>query len=141
MNEYNIKLCFLVIIILFIIVFIVLKKPYVPSPIIMNIKKQISLVDPNFMNFDIREAEGGSYTINKSTIYICTKDPKTKQYYSMNTLIYVCLHECAHAIAIKYDNHGKEFQEKFNTLIEIAKEKGIYDSSIPIPPTYCGLKN
>lgn len=113
--------------------------PPPPPDIIKEIKYRISYVDPRFEHFDIRESTSSSYTEDKTVIYICTKDPKTKQYYDMNTLVYVCLHECAHMISKKYDGHGDEFKKILSKLVQIAKMRGIYDPRIPVPDTYCGL--
>ncbi len=121
------------------LVYILGKRKYIPSPIILKLKYKLALVNPKFANYDIREGNS-SYTENKSTIYICTKDPKTKQYYSDNTLIYVCLHECAHVLSQDYGHH-EEFNRILKQLIEKAENAGIYNSSIPVPKTYCGLQN
>lgn len=108
-----------------------------PHPALVSIKERMRFLKPEYGNIPLREAQS-SYTENKSTIYICLQDPSTKKYYSINTLMYVTLHELAHVISTKY-GHGDEFKENFQTLLNHANRLGIYDSSIPMPPTYCGV--
>ena len=115
-------------------------RPYKPTPIIIHLKRKLGMIHPKFIYLDIREGKS-SYTENKKTIYICTRDPKTKQYYDDNTLIYVCLHECAHVLVPEYDNHGTKFKAMFHHLLKKAITKGLYNPLIPISNTYCGLNN
>lgn len=116
------------------------RRPYRPSPIIKRLKYKVSLVNPKFASYDIREATEGSYTENKTVVYICTKDPETKKYYTDNTLIYVTLHECAHMLDKTFnDAHDEKFKKIFKELLDKAEAIGIYNPKIPIPPTYCGL--
>ena len=119
--------------------YVLFKKPYTPSPLIIRLKHKLARVDSRFINYDIREG-GSSYTENKSTVYICTKDPGTGMYYSDNTLLYVCLHECAHVLSEDYGHH-EEFNKILEKLIKKATMVGIYNPNVPIPKTYCGLKN
>ncbi len=116
-----------------------MRKPYVPSPLIMRLKYKLARVNPKFIRYDIREGNS-SFTENKSTIYICTRDPKTGQYYSDNTLLYVCLHECAHVLSQDYGHHD-EFKNILNQLIQRAINARIYNPKIPIPRTYCGISS
>jgi len=132
------------IITLFIIIIaicIIKRKTYIPSPVIQRLKYKLSLIDPYFSTFDIREGSS-SFTQNKSTIYICIEDPKTKQIYDDNVLMYVCLHECAHMLTHydKYDEHHKTFKMVMNDLLKKATILGLYDPRYSVPPTYCGLK-
>lgn len=138
MGKPNNLLYILLILVAGVSVYAFLKGSYTPSPLIIKLKKKLSLVDKRFLNYDIREGNS-SFTENKSTIYVCTKDPHTGHYYSDNTLIYVCLHECAHVMSEDYGHHD-EFNKILNQLIRKATHIGIYNPNIPIPPTYCGLK-
>ncbi len=124
---------------IFVALYLLFRKPYVPTPLVLNLKRKLALVNPRFSNYDIRESNS-SFTENKSTIYICTRDPKTGKYYSDNTLIYVCLHECAHVMSQDYGHHN-EFKNIFNQLINKSIKVGVYNPNIPIPPTYCGIKH
>ena len=129
-NNYSFYL-----LILCCIVYIIYKnRKYNPSSLILRIKYKLSMVEPKFFNYDIRESSDSSYTENKSTIYLCTKDPKTGITYDDNILIYVALHECAHVLCENY-GHDEEFKKKLSMLII-----GIYNSNIPVPSDYCGLK-
>ena len=76
-----------------------------------------------------------SYTINKQKIYLCLRD-ENGEYYNINTLTYVLLHEMAHVICDEV-GHTKKFHDIFEAILAIAKEKGIYDPSIPIVYDYC----
>jgi predicted metal-dependent hydrolase len=119
----------------------VIKNKYEPPEIIKKLKRKLALVEPSFADLDIREDHTGSYTLNKSAIYICTRDPKTGKYYSEDILLYVCLHECTHAIMADYDeNHTEKFVKLFNKLLKKAEEVGIYNKHIKIPHDYCGLE-
>lgn len=113
--------------------------PYKPTSLILRLKSKLALVDPKFANYDIRESTKSSYTENKTTIYICCKDPQTGAYYDDNILVYVCLHECAHVLSSKY-GHDDQFKNIFKNLLTKAKQVGVYDSRYSIPRNYCGLK-
>ena len=42
------------------------------------------------------------------------------------------------------DAHGKQFRDRFNKLLRVAEERGVFDSLIPIPSDYkdvCGIKS
>ncbi len=56
-------------------------------------------------------------------------------------LIYVALHECAHAISKAVDedhnNTSQEFMDNFKMLLDKAEAQGIYDSTLPKPKDYC----
>jgi hypothetical protein len=137
MNKEN--LIALVFIFLLIIYVVYLHLPYKPTPLIMRLKYKLSLVDPKFAKYDIRESSSSSYTENKSTIYICCKDPKTGLYYDDDVLIYVCLHECAHVLSSRYGHHD-QFKEIFRNLLDKARQVGVYKRGTIVPKNYCGLK-
>jgi predicted metal-dependent hydrolase len=97
-------------------------------------------MEPRIVDLDIRESSKESYTNNKETIYICTKDPKTKLYYSDNTLIYVLLHELAHMKDHQYNpHHDEKFKEILENLLLKAESYGLYNPNQGIPSDYCGL--
>jgi hypothetical protein len=81
-----------------------------------------------------------SYIENKTKIYICLRTDN-KKYYDYNMLIYVAIHECAHALCQTYDmtHKTKEFLDTFNSLLDKAKNINIYDPSKPLPTYYCGV--
>ena len=91
---------------------------------------------------DIPVREGGeSYTMNKSSVTLCLRDPETKRFYPWNTLAYVSLHELAHVITRvkEKDPHGPVFKKNFKELLHRAADMGYYDPSQKIPDTYCGV--
>jgi hypothetical protein len=78
-----------------------------------------------------------SYTIDKETTYICTKDPKTDKYYDDNMLMHVLLHELSHVISTEV-GHTKTFDDIFQQLMKEAHAFGIYDETLPLISNYCG---
>jgi len=80
-----------------------------------------------------------SYTLNKQKVYLCLKD-EHGQYYHMNMLMYVALHELAHCLCEEV-GHTPKFHAIFDSLLDLAHEKGIYNKFIePITP-YCEYQN
>lgn len=77
-----------------------------------------------------------SYTINKEKIYICLLD-ENGQYYPINMLIYVFLHELAHLLNKEDTGHTEKFHEIFQQLINKAHKLGVYNPSIPPIDNYC----
>lgn len=129
----------LLILIIGVIIYLFTAPSKPPHPAINLIKEKISKVDPKFEKIPMKEG-GSSYTENKSIVYLCLKNPKTGVLYSMNTLIYVALHEVAHVLSKSY-GHGEEWQRIFHKLTQEAIHKGIYDPSRPVPTDYCGMAN
>jgi hypothetical protein len=76
-----------------------------------------------------------SYTINKEKVFLCLKD-KNNNYYDMNTLIFVTLHEISHALCDEI-GHTTKFNKIFDELIKKASEMKIYDPNTPIVQDYC----
>ena len=94
-----------------------------------------SLNNRNILN-EIKLYKGSrSYTINKEKVFICLKD-ENDEYYNLNLLIYVLLHEISHVICNSI-GHTDEFHAIFEALLIKATEEGIYNPSIPIDPDYC----
>ena len=90
--------------------------------------------------FDIRCGKK-SYTVNKSTIYICLRDPRTGDMYRYDVLLYVMLHEMAHAISTSYseDHNDEEFSNNFQMLLGRARTLGLLTVTVNVPSNYCGL--
>lgn len=135
MNE-NIILILLLIILLFCI--FSLNKVFIyEDPLIYKLKSDLLKVDERvkFINF---YASDGSFTEDKIRIYICLKD-NNGNYYNYNDLIYVSLHELAHAFSSTVDNNhtSDEFLNNFQYLINKATEIKIYDPSQPFIDGYC----
>lgn len=78
-----------------------------------------------------------SYTINKEKIFLCLKD-ENNQYYPLNMLVYVTLHEIAHVLNNEDVGHTEKFHEKFDALLEKAASLGVFNRDIPIIQNYCG---
>jgi len=77
-----------------------------------------------------------SYTINKQQTFLCMYD-RQGEYYPLNTMIHVLLHERAHSLNLKDIGHTEEFYRIFDELLQQASEKGIYNPAIPVEPDYC----
>jgi hypothetical protein len=113
--------------------------PYThPSSTVKNIQAMFETIVPGTGSTPIREGNE-SYTLNKSAITLCIKDPRTGKQYPWNTLAYVSLHELAHVVTkIKEkDPHGPQFRKNFTTILDKAARLGYYDPSVPVPDTYC----
>lgn len=143
--ECRIELIVLAVFLFFLLIFLIYKiisnvKYKVPH-IIVYLKQKLAVIDPRILTFDIRENSSESYTIDKNTMYICTKDPRTGEYYSDNTLVYVIIHEWAHVLDQNHDpdHNGDSFRNTFNNLLTKAKTLGLYDDRIPLPKTYCSV--
>ncbi len=78
---------------------------------------------------------------NKQVVYLCLRDPATGQMYPWNALIYVTLHEMAHAISDGYDpmHTSQEFQSNFWQLLRKAERAGIYKPGEAFVNEYCAL--
>jgi hypothetical protein len=109
------------------------------NPHIEDIKEKFSKIDPKYKDVNIVHGDpgGGSYTIGKKKIVMCTVDPVTREPYDEHTQMYVALHELAHVITKNYDEHGPEFQRNFKHLLLEAQRKGVYRPIYSPPATYC----
>lgn len=77
-----------------------------------------------------------SYTINKDKTFLCLYDDKN-EYYPLNMLIYVLLHEISHSLNTKDIGHTEEFYRIFDILLKQAQDTGAYNPSIPVIQNYC----
>lgn len=90
---------------------------------------------------DIKEGSN-TYTQNKSQIKFCLRTP-TGEMSSMNTLVFVAIHELSHVISIQADpNHEtEEFHDNFENLLRYAYLNGLWEyidySSSPV--FHCGI--
>ena len=76
-----------------------------------------------------------SYTINKEKVYLCLTD-ENGEYYNMNSLLYVFLHEISHVLCDEI-GHTEKFHEIFEDVLKQASDLKIYDPSIPMISNYC----
>lgn len=109
------------------------------EPILQVLKELLIPVHPIFKKVRIYKGRK-SYTINKERIYICLID-ENGEYYPMNALIHVILHEVAHMLNTKDVGHTEAWQTIFDELLNKASEQGIYNFSIPMISNYCGVKS
>jgi len=109
------------------------------DPMLDSLKLDLMKLDPKASELKYF-ASDKSFTEDKKDMYICLKDEKG-QYYPKNVLMYVMIHELAHAISHSYDdNHtGKEFNNNFDILLERASSIGIYNPREPFVANYCGV--
>jgi len=105
------------------------------DPILYKLRTMTSPLHPEIKNLKLYKGEK-SYTINKKKIYMCLKD-QDGEYYPMNQLVYVFLHEFAHYINKEDVGHTQTFHDIFEKLLKDAEVKGIYNPNIPMVENYC----
>ena len=112
------------------------------SDLMARLKADLYRVDNRSGNYNYYSSNE-SLTEDKRDIYLCLHDPDTGKYYDYNMLVYVSLHELAHALSPTVDeNHTSlEFNNQFNQLQNRARELGIFDPSKPLIMNYCPLRN
>lgn len=113
-----------------------IKEDYSNNDPMIKILRQLLLpVHPVFKHLKIYRGDK-SYTINKDKIYVCVVD-ENGEYYPLNQLVYVVLHEVAHYLNKLDIGHTKEWRRVFTNLLNVAEEKGIYNPDIPVMSNYC----
>ena len=107
------------------------------DPLIDRIKDDLLKVDPRVEELSFH-ASNESFTEDKRFVYLCLKD-KDGKYYDYNMIMYVSLHELAHAFSdsVDTDHSGKEFKDNFRNLLNKAQTLGLYDPKIPLVYDYC----
>lgn len=88
-----------------------------------------------------------TYTVDKRKIYVCVRQKVTPHsVVSINTLVYVVLHELAHFCNFDrtgkpIDGHGEEFLRIFRYLVQNATTCGVYEyvDYKTKPELYCGM--
>jgi hypothetical protein len=107
------------------------------DPLIDRIKDDLLKVDPRVEELSFH-ASNESFTEDKRFVYLCLKD-KDGKYYDYNMIMYVSLHELAHAFSdsVDTDHSGKEFKDNFRNLLNKAQTIGLYDPKIPLVYDYC----
>ncbi len=110
------------------------------DPKVDDLRDRIATVIPEIYKVKLL-GSNKSFTIDKQVSYICVKNA-SGEYYPDNMLIYVILHELAHALCDEINPPTKEHTPKweaiFKQLLTRASEAGIYDPNIPIIEDYCG---
>lgn len=106
-------------------------------PTLVEIKDKLSILEPEKVKELEFFVDNRAYTLNKKKIFICLKNDKGKVF-NMNTLMYVALHELAHAKYIGDSrDHNPAYMKIFDNLLERAEKAGIYNPSIPVDDDYC----
>ena len=77
-----------------------------------------------------------SYTINKDKIFLCLYD-ENGDYYPLNHMVYVLLHEISHMLNKVDVGHTEAFYQIFDELLAKANKLGVYNFSIPTIDNYC----
>jgi hypothetical protein len=106
------------------------------DPMLHTLKEVLKPVHPIFNNLKLYKGDK-SYTINKDKTFLCLYD-ENGDYYPINHLIYVLLHEVSHSINTKDVGHTPEFHRIFDELLDRANKIGVYNPSIPLVRNYCG---
>ena len=107
------------------------------DPILKQIQENLIRVDIRAKNLSF-SGSTQSFTEDKKRTYLCLKDERG-QYYDINMLMYVALHELAHAIStqVDVDHTTNEFKTNFNMLLAKAADLGVYDPKLPLNYNYC----
>lgn len=106
------------------------------DPMLHRLRQVLEPVHPIVKNIKLYKGDK-SYTINKEKIFLCLKDKNTNEYYTLNMLVYVTLHEMAHMLNTKDVGHTEEFHRVFDELLDKATQLGVFNPSIPIIKNYC----
>lgn len=104
------------------------------DPLLIMIRSRLMLLSPVAERLQYYE-DNKSYTINKTKIYMCLRN-QDNEYYSINMLMYVAIHELAHVICDEV-GHTPKFHKIFSELIDKAIMLGIYDPTEPLVNDYC----
>ncbi len=106
------------------------------DPMLHTLKEVLKPVHPIFHTLKLYKGNK-SYTINKDKTFLCLYD-ENGNYYPLNALVYVLLHEVAHSLNTKDVGHTEAFHQKFDELLERATKLGVYNPDIPMIKGYCG---
>ena len=105
------------------------------DPMLYEIRENLKLLSPKASRLRYYQ-DDKSYTINKQKVYLCLKD-HNDDYYPMNMLMYVAIHELAHVMCNEI-GHTPKFHDIFQNLLVRAHQLGIYDPNTPVIQNYCG---
>lgn len=133
---------FLIIILILSIIVLIIVKEFktvkenmeTTDPVLQKLKQKLRSVHPIVDKLSFYKGEK-SYTINKEEVYLCLVD-EHGDYYNENMLMYVGLHELAHALCDEI-GHSKKFHQIFQQLLDKAYHLGLYNPSIPVIQNYC----
>lgn len=120
----------------------------------VKLQKLLNAVDDAYPNDDrianvrarwngrLSETDGHSeiaYSLNKRDVYVCVRSKSTGNLESVNTSMYVLLHEIAHVATDTY-GHPPEFWINFRWFLEVAEKMGVYsyEDFDRAQVTFCG---
>ena len=121
------------------------KKPLVQTPeslaLLQRLSNAVVALAPDKLSHLTFYESDDTRIDDKKVVYVCLRDPNTGTFYPWNSLIYVCIHEMAHAISEGYDpmHTSSEFQSNFWHLLRKAERAGIYKPNEPFVNEYCAL--
>lgn len=103
-----------------------------------DIKEKLIKVDPRAANINFYIDHSEAYILNKKDVYMCVHDKSNVNYHD-DFLMYIALHELAHAL-IPEDtkDHPPKFDQLFTQLKDRAQYLGVFNPSTPFPDEYCG---
>ena len=108
---------------------------YIQSdPMLKVLRDEMIKVDPRAASISYNKGKK-SYTINKEKMFLCLYDENGK-YYDKNMLVYVTLHELAHAFNPSI-GHTPLFHETFMKILKEAEKAGVYNPNIKPIQDYC----
>lgn len=109
------------------------------DPLIERLKFDLIQIHPKAAELNYY-ACSSSFTEDKKDMCLCLKDDKGI-YYPYNMLMYVAIHELAHAVSKSVDDThtGKEFLTNFDLLLEKGTKLGLYNPNEPLVYNYCGV--
>lgn len=105
------------------------------DPMLHTLREILKPVHPIFEKIQLYKGDK-SYTINKEKTFLCLYD-ENGEYYNLQMILTVLLHECAHILNRENIGHTPEFYDQLDKLVKRATELGIYDPNIPPLQDYC----
>jgi hypothetical protein len=105
------------------------------DPMLHRLKDVVGTVHPVAHRLKLYKSDKNSYTLNKEKIFLRVKD-EDGNYYPLNMLVYVLLHEIAHLLNTVDVGHTEEFHRVFDELLDKATSVGAFNPSIPIIKEY-----
>ena len=93
------------------------------------------VIDDEVKNVPVKPYNA-SFTEDKKKIFVCVKNKKGK-FFSENDMMYVMLHEYAHATTKDKENpHGPKWKANFQRYLKIAEEMGLYNPAEKLSAEY-----
>ena len=96
--------------------------------------------DPDKMSEGTPDSNYTSYTINKSALVICIRQPDTHEFVEKNIVLYPAIHEICHIMTAEI-GHTTTFWKNFKEVLTEAINMGVYQKVdfAKNPTPYCGL--